>query len=263
MVKNQYADTAWLYDLDQRDNLTQDIPFYLEYAARAGGEVLELACGTGRVALALAKAGYAVTGLDLSRPMLAIFSRKLAEQPAEVRALVTVVQGDMARFALGRRFPQIIAPFRAFQALTAEEDIEGCLRCVHQHLTPGGLFIVNTFRPYKKLDESWRYPYTVQWTREDGPDGAQVIKKHRGRHIDPEKQIIYPEFLYEVRRRDGVVEEYAEQLSLKYYYAEQLRALLETHGFRIQSGFGWYDKSPIEDGRELIFVCERASDSVI
>jgi len=262
MVYNQFSDTAWLYDLDQRDNLIDDIPFYAEYAAKLGGEVLELACGTGRVALELARAGHRVTGLDISRPMLDIFSQKLAGEPQEVSERITLVRDNMARFSLaGKRFALICAPFRAFQALTEPDDIDGCLRCVGEHLAPGGLFIVNVFRPYKELDESWCYPYTIQWKREDGPGGSQVTKKHRGRRIDVAKQVIYPDFLYEVRRPDGSTERYAEQLSLKYYYEDQLRALLTERGFDIKESFGWYDKSAIENGRELIFVCDRAANS--
>lgn len=57
---NIYENTAWLYDYDNRDNLIDDIPFYKEYTLKSGGEVLELGCGTGRVALKLAEAGFSI-----------------------------------------------------------------------------------------------------------------------------------------------------------------------------------------------------------
>ena len=76
-IKNQYINTAKLYDLDQRDNLIADIPFYLEYAKKLNGKILELGCGTGRVSIELAKNGYFVTGLDLSESMLEIYKNKL------------------------------------------------------------------------------------------------------------------------------------------------------------------------------------------
>jgi len=53
-MENTFENSAWLYDVDNRDNLTVDIPFYIDFAKRQKGEILELGCGTGRVALALA-----------------------------------------------------------------------------------------------------------------------------------------------------------------------------------------------------------------
>lgn len=57
---NLFQKAAFLYDYDDRDIVKDDIPFYLEYAAKYPGTILELACGTGRVALVLAQNGYQV-----------------------------------------------------------------------------------------------------------------------------------------------------------------------------------------------------------
>ncbi|HBR31024.1 MAG TPA: class I SAM-dependent methyltransferase, partial [Clostridiales bacterium] len=65
-----FRNSAWLYDVDNRDILSADIPFYIEFAKKQNGEILELGCGTGRVSLVLAAEGFYVTGLDLSRQML-------------------------------------------------------------------------------------------------------------------------------------------------------------------------------------------------
>ncbi|MHB1483071.1 MAG: class I SAM-dependent methyltransferase [Saccharofermentanales bacterium] len=70
MMDNLLRNTARLFDIDNRDNLYSDLPFYLDYAKAQKGEVLELGCGTGRVALTLAREGLKVTGLDLSDEML-------------------------------------------------------------------------------------------------------------------------------------------------------------------------------------------------
>jgi len=74
---NIFQNTAWLYDYDNRDNLTEDISFYMDYLMKTGGNVLELGCGTGRVSLKFSSAGFSVTGLDLSDTMLEIFDKKL------------------------------------------------------------------------------------------------------------------------------------------------------------------------------------------
>ena len=157
---NIMSNTAWLYDYDHRDNLTDDIPFYNEYALKTDGQVLELGCGTGRVALKLAEYGFNVTGLDLSGPMLEIFNEKLNDLAYKDK--ITLVKENMAKFEFGKKFGLIITPFRAFQVLTEEEDILGSLNCIKNHLSNEGLFIINVFRPYKELDETWCYDETIQ-----------------------------------------------------------------------------------------------------
>jgi SAM-dependent methyltransferase len=256
---NLYQNTAHLYDLDQRDNLTSDIPFYLDYAARTKGSVLELACGTGRVSLPLAEAGYFVTCIDLSEEMLNVFRSKLSAASEDIRNRIALTRADMSDFTLNDRFSLIIIPFRAFQSLTEESGIRSCLGHVREHLTENGLFIINVFRPYGVLDESWCYPDTIQWERDDLKTGSHVVKKHRGEKIDPVRQLIFPGFTYEITGPNGDRNLLHEKLCLKYYTYQQLKELLTESGFSISEEFGWYDKSGIENGRELIFVCKKSN----
>ncbi|MDD4774789.1 MAG: class I SAM-dependent methyltransferase, partial [Eubacteriales bacterium] len=218
-MENIYNNSAWLYDLDNRDHLSADIPFYLEYAKKQNGEILELGCGTGRVALALAAGGLHVTGLDLSQPMLDIFRDKLSARP-EYADKINLVYGNMRNFRLDKKFAMIIAPFRAFQAVTDDVDIFNTLLCVRGHLVNDGIFIVNVFNPRPVMDESWCYDETVQWERLDEHTGNYVVKKHRGDKIDTEKQIIYPRYIFEVTYPGGRTQRITEDLKLKYYYRE-------------------------------------------
>ncbi|MEG0772822.1 class I SAM-dependent methyltransferase [Clostridium sp.] len=254
---NTYENTAWLYDYDNRDNLTADIEFYKEYAVKTGGTVLELGCGTGRVALKLADIGIEVTGLDLSETMLESFREKLRSTDKEVTDKITLVQGSMAEFKLDKSFGLIIAPFRAFQALTEDDDIKSSIKCIREHLTEDGLFIINVFRPYKVLDESWCYEEIIQWERTDENTGAKIVKKHWGDKIDTEKQIIYPHYGFEITDANGDFQRIEDHLKLKYYYANQLKDYLTKGGLTIVEKFGWYDKSDVENGRELIYVCKK------
>jgi len=166
-IKNQYINTAKLYDLDQRDNLIADIPFYLEYAKKLNGKILELGCGTGRISIEFVKNGYFVTGLDLSESMLEIYRNKLSNLPKNIIEKINLINGNMAEFNINQKYSLIIAPFRAFQSLTKEDDINNSLKCIKNHLENDGLFIINVFRPSKILDESWCSGENIQWETEE------------------------------------------------------------------------------------------------
>ena len=256
-MKNTFRNSAWLYDVDIRDNLLDDIPFYLEYARQQQGEILELGCGTGRVALTLADEGFRVTGLDLSWQMLDVFRGKLERNP-ELVDKITLIHSNMADFTFDRKFSMIIAPFRAFQALTGDRDIVRSLFCIREHLTDDGVFIVNVFNPItdRMTEQTWCYPETVQWERLDERTGNYVVKKHWGDQIDTVNQVIYPHFAFEVTYTDGRTERIVDDLKLKYYFSDQLRAAIENAGMEITKEYSWYDKSP-PGGREIIFVCRR------
>ena len=122
---------AEIYDAVYADR--DDAGFWTALAPAEGG-TLELACGTGRVLLPLARAGHEVVGLDLSPAMLARCRTRLAAEPAAVRERVRLVQADMTAFDVGRRFALVTSPFRGFQHLTAVTDQLACLGRCHAHL---------------------------------------------------------------------------------------------------------------------------------
>ncbi|TFG47492.1 MAG: class I SAM-dependent methyltransferase, partial [Anaerolineales bacterium] len=95
---------ARLYDqvIPYRDR--PDVDFFVQAAIDSGGPVLEVGCGTGRVLLPTARAGLAITGLDLSEYMLDVCRAALKEEPNEVQEWVNLIQGDMRDFDLKTKF---------------------------------------------------------------------------------------------------------------------------------------------------------------
>ena len=135
-----------LHDLMYRD--TGDSRFWVEEAQRCSGDtILELACGTGGVCVALAQAGYAVTGMDLSSRML-----EVARQKGEGKSVqVTWIERDMRSFNLGARFSLAILAGNSLCHLLDRASIEGGLSSVRHHLEPEGRFIVSVFVPSPAL----------------------------------------------------------------------------------------------------------------
>lgn len=256
--QNTFRQTARFYDQDNCDVAKHDIQFYIHLANQLKGDILELACGTGRVTIPLAKQGHEVWGLDLSLQMLAEFERKLAKLPADVAQRIHLTHGDMADFQLNRKFNLIFIAFRSFQALTEDDQQSNCLACVHQHLADDGIFIINTFKPYKRLDSSWTHGEELDWMTIDPQTKTSIRRTNIRRKIDTLRQIIYPELIYYVKEKDRPLEVFTDRLALKYHYEDQLRNLLIYNGFHIIKSMGYYDGRPIERGSEFIFICKKA-----
>ena len=113
-----YAD-AIDYDEDHGD-IDWDIPFYMEEAKRACGEVLEIACGTGRLTLPLAKAGIKITGLDVSAPMIKRAKEKAREEDLTIDWLLS----DCRKFKIQKRFNLVFAALNSMQHLHDLESID-------------------------------------------------------------------------------------------------------------------------------------------
>ena len=122
-------------------NSDTGIAFYAALAQETGGPVLEIACGTGRVSIPIARLGLAVTGLDIVPRMLARARSKSAGLP------VRWVEGDARTFDLGERFRLIFLTGNAFQAFLTRTDQEALLERVRAHLHDDGLFAFETRNP--------------------------------------------------------------------------------------------------------------------
>ena len=117
---------------------TQDTVFYVNSVKKYGDPALELGCGTGRITMAVAEAGYRIVGLDLSDKMLRRAEEKRATLRREARERVHLVQGDMTRFDLDEKYRVVIIPFRPLQHLLEVQQQKSCLESVRKHLWSDG-----------------------------------------------------------------------------------------------------------------------------
>lgn len=110
-----------------------DFVFWEELADESSGAVLDLGCGTGRVALRLAQRGHGVVGLDRDAELIGALSKGVGEKSVEG------VVGDARGFDLDRTFGVVLAPMQLLQLFGGEDERVACLRCVAAHLAPGGI----------------------------------------------------------------------------------------------------------------------------
>lgn len=131
---------AQLYDLRVHD-WPGELDFYRDFLAQHNASqngVLEIACGTGRVTVPLADAGFQVTGFDLSPELLEIARGKTKGQSNP-----TWFEANMRTFELDRKFGIVLSPGHSFQFMNTPEEQVQCLEQVKRHLIPGGWLILH------------------------------------------------------------------------------------------------------------------------
>lgn len=129
---------AWVYDQTMEDR-PNELDFYFEPARNmpADGKILDIGCGTGRVAIHLGKQGYTVTGFDISAKMLARALQKSAEFPK-----LNWVQGDMRSFNLNDKFNLAFIPGHSFQFMLTSQAQFDCLTCIKACMHTGARLVI-------------------------------------------------------------------------------------------------------------------------
>jgi SAM-dependent methyltransferase len=161
-----------------------DMPLWRDLAARSAGPILDLGCGTGRVALDLAARGHDVTGLDSEPGFTSALAARARERGLRVRAETA----DARAFELaGRTFALAIAPMQVAQLLGGRDGRIRMLACVRRHLRPGGLLAVALADPFEAIppdedpapplpdvreEDGWVYSSTPVDVRQEGASTA-------------------------------------------------------------------------------------------
>lgn len=198
---------------------TADLVLWEELAEEAQGAILDLGCGTGRVALHLARRGHAVKGLDIDPELVAAFAQRAEGLPA------TATVGDAMDFDLGAELGLVLAPMQLLQLLEGRQARLRCLRCVAGHLSGGGLaaFAIVESMP-EPVDAPPPLPDTREvegWVYSSLPIDARVdshsIRVRRLRQtVSPQGEL--DEELYEVELRTldaGTLDSEASQAGLR------------------------------------------------
>jgi ubiquinone/menaquinone biosynthesis C-methylase UbiE len=249
-----YAET---YDLTISD-WPGEIDFYLKVAAEAragGGSILELACGTGRVALRLAEAGFDVVGLDHSPFML-----EIAERKSVGFSNIRWVQGDMRTFNLDQTFALIIIPGHAFQNLNTTEEQVSCLRSIHRHLSSGGRLIVHL----DHQDVSWLSEISVKKKGkfEPGkefhhPTNGTLVRSSHAWSYEPATQTAILETIWEELDGAGNVANRIETGPIRLHctFRFEFEHLLNLLGFQFQAVYGDFFMDQLDDDSpEMVWV---------
>lgn len=245
---------ARFYDLDygERD---QDLDLYRLYAQQCGSPILELACGTGRVLLPLARQGYRITGVDVSPAMLDVARRKAAAEGLGER--VTLVKQDMRELDLAGRFNLAFVAANSFSHLSTLDEQLTALAHIRQHLNPGGLLLLDLFNPdpERLLESDGRVVLEKVLT---DPDTGHRLLKQFSRWVDFGKQLLSITFIMDDVDGEGSVTRTLFPFTMRYFYRFELELLLRHAGFEVEAIYGSWDLEEFSgDSEKLIAVARR------
>lgn len=231
------------YDLE--DASDTGVAFYSALAQETGGPVLEIACGTGRVAIPIARLGFPVTGLDIVPAMLEHAQSKSVGLPARW------VEGDARTFALDEHFRLVFLTGNAFQAFLTNADQAALLERVRAHLHDEGVFAFETRNPLLpnvKTPEGLFVTLETHTEEEDGPSFINAqgheVRVSRTQVYDHVAQIVH--FTTYKRWHEGEQEHTKiTRIALRYTFPQELAALLHYNGFTIVRQYGDWNGEPL------------------
>jgi SAM-dependent methyltransferase len=251
---NLYKNTADYYDYDNRNIIKDDLDFYVEYANKTKGPILELASGTGRVSLYLAqKTHRPLECIELSESMIEKFEHKLKTSYKNLQNKINIHNIDMSNFYLHKKFEYIIIPWRSLQFLPEEKQTISCLKCIYEHLADNGLFVFEIFRP-KNYDENWIGKEEISYDIVDGT--KRIIRSTVNHYADTNKK--YIQYLNKTKIIENNKKVVVKDMhTVKYYKYDDIIRILNSLNFKIKEEYGYYDKRTIKGGEEMIFVCTK------
>jgi SAM-dependent methyltransferase len=258
------AALARLYDLDLQDD-PGDLDLYLALADRAEGRVLELAAGSGRIAIPLAAAGHPMTAVDIDPAMLErAHARATAAAIPDGR--LELVQADLLELRLPDtgRYAMAFIALNSIMLLASREEQRRALQVLAAHLAPGGLAAVDVWLP--DIDDLGRFDgrLILEWIRPDnaddgesGGDATFVTKTGSAIH-DSATGTITLTAVFEAATQGGRIRRWARQDRLRLISADELAAFAEEAGLRVEMLAGGYDLGAIGPGAErAVLIAER------
>jgi SAM-dependent methyltransferase len=240
---------------DEYADYDEDLELLEAYAARAGGPLLELGCGTGRALVSLAEAGHAITGVESSPGMIA-WARQKVEWGGLGR-LARLIEGDFAEVALGGPYAFAFTLMNTFLHLPDTGAQLRALRRWRDALMPGGLLLIDVFNPDVALLAAMdgRLEWDKSWDQADPP--ARVMK-FLTRLADPAEQVVTVNHIYDEIDEDGALRRTVAGFDLRYLWRFEAELLLDKAGYELEAIYGdWAMGEYGSDSERMILLARR------
>jgi len=218
----------------------------------SGNTVLELACGTGRLAYSLVREGANYTGLEISHDLAGLAKKKLIKMENSV----SIIHGDMRSFQLNQTFDLIFIGFNSFLHLLTDKDAISSLSCVKKHMHKNSRFLIDIFTPnplFLYRPEDVRFP-VLEYTNSKTDEHVHVEESNV---YDPDTEINELTWYFSTKKKKDFAVEY---FSMRMYFPSKMNQILIESGFKICHQWGDYYRTGLGEGSKLqIYDVQKAS----
>jgi ubiquinone/menaquinone biosynthesis C-methylase UbiE len=234
-----WDDYAPFYDWENARTLQRrDIAFWQRLAAAQEGPVLELGCGTGRIAVPIARAGSRIVGIDRSEEMLARARRRITR--GRLGGRLSLVRGDIRALPFRSRvkFGAVLAAYGILQSLTRERDLTSTFDSVARVLRRGGLFAIDVVPDLPKWEEYRdRVSLKGRRGRKTTLTLVETVRQDRARRLT-----IFDQEYQETSRGQRRIHRFS--LTFRTLSVPQMTRRLERAGFHVRAVLGDYQGGP-------------------
>lgn len=255
------AAIARLYDLDLGED-PGDVDLYRALARRTAGPIVELAVGTGRIAVPLAADGYHVVGVDNDRAMLDRARARIAASGREIAARVRLVERDLVEadgdeaVASGGPYSLAILGLNSILLLPSVAGQRGAVATMARLLAPGGLAVVDAWQPSPADLVAFDGRISLEWLRTDPATGREVTKKLAAwyEHL---RRIVTLTTIFEEGASGEPPSRRVRQDALRLVAGDELVAFAEAAGLEVEQLAGDYELGPLEPGGDRVVLVAR------
>jgi SAM-dependent methyltransferase len=245
---------AWEYEKRNTSLPADELAWYLKYSKRATPPVLELACGTGRILLALAQEGIHMRGVDISPGMLQILSEKARSVRLPSRGFETV-QSDMSDFAITEKYSLIFVAYNSLQYLGTETRIAELGQRIYSSLSPSGTFLSMTYH----RNASWYSQGSRQFEKEAvvHPETGVAISHRVTETLSPDGKTVHriTTHLLSVPGAKPIKRSVTTQVPL--LQPDDYRALYEKAGFLVKTYGDYSEDEAVPRGNTACHVAQK------
>jgi ubiquinone/menaquinone biosynthesis C-methylase UbiE len=250
-MKTNYNLGELVYEPNFYDGLNTflfDLEFYKKWLPKEkDAKILELCCGTGRLTIPIAKAGYDITGVDFTISMLEHAKIKTKNEGLEI----DFIEADIRTLNIPEQYDFIFIPFNSIHHLYQNEDLFKTFEVVKKHLKKDGLFIFDCYNP--------NIEYIVEASKDTNKiaeyitkDGRKIIIKQNMQYENA-TQINRIKWHYYINDKFDSI----QNMDMRLYFPQELNAYLENNGFTIIQKFGGFEEEAFKNiSEKQIFICK-------
>ncbi|MDF2065595.1 class I SAM-dependent methyltransferase [Bacillus sp. Cr_A10] len=245
-------DNPILYDLEN-NAYSDDVKFLTKWAAKTEGIIIDLACGTGRATIPLAKEGYKLIGVDLHSGML----NEAKKKASDLYLQVDWIEQDCSELELNVKSNLIFSVGNSFQHFLTNHDQDGLLTSINKHLKTKGIFIFGTrFPNAEELLQPNTEEYWKTYTDKETHHKVDVYTISRYESLN---QVQHYTTIRKYKDQIGeIVKEVKTNISLRYVFPKEMERLLFSNGFEILHVYKDWNETPLtDDSEQMIYVCQK------